>query len=840
MSAFYLLLYKLKIVSLFYLPVHIVLGEVSLLKCLQKGIGLCMAFLVCSGVFGQDCPPNIDFAQGNFDGWKCYTGSVQNQGGVNVFNLTESGGPEFNRQTLIPFSDAVIDPYGGFLAQSPNGSEYCLKLGNDMGGGEGEAVSYEFTIPAGRNVYSLLYYYAVVFQDPNHQIYEQPRMEIEITNVTDNAKIECASFSFIPFGTALPGFFQSSYQVDNTPIWCKDWSPVSINLDGLAGKTIRLLFRTGDCTFRRHFGYAYIDVDTDCSGEFVGASFCPQDPQISVTAPSGFQNYRWLNASRSQVLGTGQSLTLRPPPPSGTAVVVELTPYPGFGCQQTLTARLLNNLNVTANAGRDTLSCNLAPVRIGSPPRPGLEYSWSPSESLSNPATSNPTAVPRSNTNYVLTVRSPGGGCVDTDSVFVQASNLGNSLSISGKPAYCIGSGDSALLIVGEASTMQWFKNGQPIPGENGNRYLAKETGSYYAYLEDVYGCRANTEVVEVDISSVPVAAFRVNNMAQCLVGNRFSFTNGSTNEVGGMQYEWFLEQQTVVATRDVNHTFSGPGIFPVKLIVKSNEACMDSALAMVTIYPNPMPDFEAGPVCIGIPFAPENRTDENIGSPITYTWTFSTGEIVNGRQPVRKIYTTPGKIDVMLSAISEQCPLPVQTIRKTFTVETPAPAIRYPVEFAINNVPLSLEARNIGTSVLWMPAAQLSSAASYNPVFTGSRDQEYMITLQTDGGCKTVDTLEVLIVEKAEIYVPSGFTPNEDGLNDFLRPVLMGISELKYFRVFNRWGQLVYESKNAKPGWNGMLKGNPQPSQTFTWMAEGTGIDGQVIRRKGSSVLIR
>ena len=93
---------------------------------------------------------------------------------------------------------AGLDPYGGFPINCPNGSGRSIKLGNDAGGGLAEGISYEFTIPAGQNEYSLIYHYAVVFQDPNHQQFEQPRMEIEITNVTDNRIIDCSSFTFFP------------------------------------------------------------------------------------------------------------------------------------------------------------------------------------------------------------------------------------------------------------------------------------------------------------------------------------------------------------------------------------------------------------------------------------------------------------------------------------------------------------------------------------------------------------------------------------------------------------------------------------------------------------------
>src|SRR5678810_122139 len=99
----------------------------------------------------------------------------------------------------------------------------CIRdRGNNRGGGQAEGISYEFTIPAGQDIYSLIYHYAVVFQDPNHEVFQQPRLEIEVTNTTDNKVLNCSSFTFIPFGSILPGFFLSGNQQDTTNVWCKD------------------------------------------------------------------------------------------------------------------------------------------------------------------------------------------------------------------------------------------------------------------------------------------------------------------------------------------------------------------------------------------------------------------------------------------------------------------------------------------------------------------------------------------------------------------------------------------------------------------------------------------
>ena len=619
----------------------------------------------------QDCPPNIDFETGSFAGWTCYTGSVAAVNGRNVISLSAAGGPVADRQTMFNNPGAGLDPYGGFPINCPNGSGHSIKLGNDSGGGLAEGISYEFTIPAGKNEYSLIYHYAVVFQDPNHQQYEQPRMEIEIMNVSDNTVISCSSFSFFPYGSLLPGFFISPVQGGDAPVWCKDWSAVSINLNGNAGKTIRLFFKTADCTFRRHFGYAYIDVNSECSSEFVGATYCKDDTAVNVIAPYGYQNYTWFNNNFTKTLGAEQIITFKPPPPVGTTIAVEVVPYNGYGCLDTLYARLIDTLTVRAFAGRDTLYCGQEPVPIGTIPKPGLVYRWRPAVGLSNPNISNPTASPATTTKYVVETRHDGGGCVDTDTVLVTSTAVDTTLQLLGKSMYCIGNGDSAVLRVNPTSTIQWYRDGSPLGGANATDYRVPQTGTYYCLLTNSEGCSMKTS------------------------------------------------SQSIV-------------------------------------------------------------------------------------------------------------------------IDRPRQGIRYPVQYAVIDMPITLQARQFGSSVLWSPGVHLNSTTNYNPVFSGALEQLYTIQISTNTGCLTVDTQVVKTVKAADIIVPSAFTPNNDGLNDLLRPTLMGMKELRFFRIYNRWGQLLFEMKTEIAGWDGMYRGKQQPTQVVVWMAEGLGVDGRVHQKKGTAALVR
>ena len=173
---------------------------------------------------------------------------------------------------------------------------------------------------------------------------------------------------------------------------------------------------------------------------------------------------------------------------------------------------------------------------------------------------------------------------------------------------------------------------------------------------------------------------------------------------------------------------------------------------------------------------------------------------------------------------------------------------IRYPTEFALPFTDKPLEARRLtgNFTYSWNPVVGLDDFNKLNPVFNYDRTTEYTVTLRSNLGCVTVDTLLVRTVTEytgelpADVFVPKAWTPNGDGKNDLLFPYPAKIRELKYFRVFNRWGQLMFETKQLMKGWNGMYNGKPQVMDAYSWTVEAIGIDGKVIKRSGNAALLR
>jgi gliding motility-associated-like protein len=161
----------------------------------------------------------------------------------------------------------------------------------------------------------------------------------------------------------------------------------------------------------------------------------------------------------------------------------------------------------------------------------------------------------------------------------------------------------------------------------------------------------------------------------------------------------------------------------------------------------------------------------------------------------------------------------------------------------------LQINASSNAPNNTWSPALGLSTTSGLNPVLTlrqqdviqGTEFLTYRIMASTPDGCNAIDDLVVRIFSTGpSIFVPTAFTPNGDGLNDKIRPILAGIQKLEFFRVYNRYGQLVFESSNQESAWDGNFKGQKQPSGTFVFQVQAVDYLGEVLKKNGTFSLIR
>lgn len=139
----------------------------------------------------------------------------------------------------------------------------------------------------------------------------------------------------------------------------------------------------------------------------------------------------------------------------------------------------------------------------------------------------------------------------------------------------------------------------------------------------------------------------------------------------------------------------------------------------------------------------------------------------------------------------------------------------------------------------LWNPGQYLNNTSLRTPVAMLNDNFTYTMKAFTEEGCFAMDTINIKVFKTApDIFVPNAFAPA--GTNRVLRPIPVGISTLSFFRVYNRYGQLVYQTKEIGRGWDGSLAGKAQPTGTYIWHAAGTDYTGKSIVRQGTAILIR
>lgn len=158
-------------------------------------------------------------------------------------------------------------------------------------------------------------------------------------------------------------------------------------------------------------------------------------------------------------------------------------------------------------------------------------------------------------------------------------------------------------------------------------------------------------------------------------------------------------------------------------------------------------------------------------------------------------------------------------------------------------NQPLQLNASG-GDSYLWSPSFPLSAVNIANPVAVfnePSNGLRYQVQVYNIAGCFETAAINIMVYATLPtVFVPTAFTPNNDGKNEILRPIAVGMKHIEYFSIFNRWGQLVFNTTANGHGWDGRIGGQIQANNTYVWMVKAVDFNGKPYFKKGTVTLIR
>ena len=165
---------------------------------------------------------------------------------------------------------------------------------------------------------------------------------------------------------------------------------------------------------------------------------------------------------------------------------------------------------------------------------------------------------------------------------------------------------------------------------------------------------------------------------------------------------------------------------------------------------------------------------------------------------------------------------------------------------YAKRNTSTILQVKNPATGIYHMfedPGAitqydQNASGKFVTAIFRN--DKDYFINLQVGACYSNLEKVHITVIDFSKIYVPNSFTPNNDNLNDVFTIRVFGKITIDYFEVYNRWGQRVFRTKDISRGWNGKYGNLEAPPGAYVWILQGYDVDGSVLTRRGSVLLVR
>ena len=789
----------------------------------------------------QTCPVNINYATGDLANWSASTGLVN--GSTKSYpspNVGTAVIPEYN--ITLPAINVVTssntDPYGGFstipvingytynysIQLGSTATSYDLRSNSNNPGGFTRAVTYNINVPAGPQAipYTMTYAYAMVLENGTHNSNQQPLFKATLS--AHDSVVTCASPQYyLPtfnnansgngngsIGATLDSATAKANGFTNSPVlffshgggaggsgtylqdvWTKGWTEVTFDLSAYRGQLVTLTFESDNCAPGAHFAYAYVALRNNCAGlEISGDPVACTNGKLTYSIPSlASANYTWAVPPGWTIDSGANSSTIVVTPGSGSGSIIA------------------REVNGCADL-RDTLA-----VSTTLPTVPG------------NLSGANPVCTGINNT--VLTLNGQRGQVLNW---------LSSTDGVSWK---AIASTGSSLPVQNLTATTQ-FK----ALVQNGSS--CKKDSSSAAIIQ--VSPLSKGGKLSPDNSSF--CAGQTVNALLSLTGQTGTVSNwqSSSDKINWNNFSP-LKTDTVAALGGLTSTTY------YRTVVASGACPADTSAAAVVAYSNvPFPAATIAPDSTTICFGDSVKLGASINTGTSYAWTPAASLSVRGDGTVPyRPYTIEAsakpvlETKYVLNVTNAGCP---NLLRDTFKVAvTPRIGV-----FAGNDTsivagqPLQLKALASNPSAnqfSWTPSTGLNFSNIYNPVATintqNGESFTYQVKVATTNGCYGKDEVKVTVYKTApSIFVPTAFTPNGDGRNDLILPVCAGISQLNFFRIYNRWGQLVFSTTEVGRGWDGTIGGQPQATGSFVYLVQATDYTGKSISQKGTLVLIR
>jgi gliding motility-associated-like protein len=320
-------------------------------------------------------------------------------------------------------------------------------------------------------------------------------------------------------------------------------------------------------------------------------------------------------------------------------------------------------------------------------------------------------------------------------------------------------------------------------------------------------------------------------------LNNTSIINTGNPNAV----FTWsFGDGTTFIGLNPGTHSYAAPGTYTITFTITDPMACNSPQTfsAPVTFIDNNVRALFEMPDTVCLPFTHIFvNTSVNVA---TYAWNFGDGNTSTSAVPTNT-YTVPGTYTVTLYAYNPLTCNKVDSAKQTF-YGAPSPIANFYYQPNPPQPNKQVEFTNTSsgaTHYLWdFGDGQGSTLVNPKHLYNVSGDFTVCLTAYNEFNCPDTACQPITALVTNIVDVPTGFTPNGDGTNDIILVRGYGIHTM-LFRIYNRWGELVFETTNKEKGWDGKYKGVLQEMDAFAYILDVTFTDNSKILKKGNITLI-
>ena len=301
--------------------------------------------------------------------------------------------------------------------------------------------------------------------------------------------------------------------------------------------------------------------------------------------------------------------------------------------------------------------------------------------------------------------------------------------------------------------------------------------------------------------------------------------------------YDWDFGDGTSSALQNPIHVYYDPGEYIVTLIVTDPNSCNGVDTFTYTI--NYLYEFNTGFAVEALGCLPVTATfASNFTDGDTYTWIFGDSTTGSG-ETTTHIYTEPGTYIVML--ITYNCGIPDTSAQVVIIDGWPVAYFSDdPTQVIVNTVVTFTNLSTNAVAYSWTFSDGGSSIVkNATHIFSALGTYNVCLTATNTNGCSDTYCRDVIVEGAGIVDVPTGFTPDNDGVNDLISVKGFGIREMN-FMIFNRWGEMVFQTNDYNVGWDGTYRNVLQEMEVYAYYLKGTFMDGNEFEQKGNITLLR